>query len=259
MYAARLYKPSVIFRIVPQALRLARDFMVVPNHIHRWSIAIIASLIVALIACFLGFAYAEKYHLVNNFFHGRLEFSFVDGGYPELLGYALEIVACALFVMFAWVHEKKQWYAWAAILFVTFMDDAFKLHEGIGHSFGVWFGVSSVAGDLIGFASTGLLSAVLWFAGVRKIFTQEDLSAYLVFTAYYTLLIFFGVAIDAVHGLMEHMSQTIFTLFEDGGELITTAIICLSAFGMWLREKHNAMQKLQGHTAYQQTATRKTF
>ena len=263
MYAARLFNPTSVVQIIPRCLRLARDFLILPDHIHRWCIAIITSLIVVLVAGFLAFAYAEKYHLVNNFFYGQLRFSFVDGGYPELFGYGLEIAACVIFAMFAWIHEKKQWYAWSAILFVTFLDDAFKMHETIGQSFTVWFGASSVEGDLIGFASTGLMSAVLWFAGIPKVSNEDDLSAYLIFTAYYTILIFFGVGVDAVHGMFgEHMSQTVFTLFEDGGELITTAAICLSAFGMLLRQKHSAVRKLEDRTSFQRaghTVSRKTF
>ena len=265
MYAATLDKISLLLNLIPRCFYQARDFMIVPDRLHRWFAVFTASTIVILLGCFVAFAYAEKYHLVGNFFLGKLEFSFIDGGYPELFGYGLEIVACALFASFAWVHGKKQWYAWAAILFVTFLDDAFRSHETIGQSFTAWFGVSSVGGDLLGFAATGLLSAVLWCAGVVKVQNEDDLSAYFVFTVYYALMIFFGVGMDAVHGLFgEHMSQTVFTLFEDGGELVTTAVICLSALGMWLRQKHSALMNLGKHAAFQQdvragSVTRKTF
>jgi|GEM_PF-1875343 len=265
MYAAALDKVSLLINLVPRSFRLIRDFMVVPDRLHRWSVAIVSLVILALAICFVAFAYAEKYHLADNFFYNKLQFSFVDGGYPEMFGYALEILGCVIFAMFAWMHEKKQWYAWSAILFVTFLDDAFRSHETIGQSFTVWFGVSPVEGDLIGFATTGLISAVLWFAGAVKIQNLDDFSAYLVFTGYYTLLILFGVGVDSLHGMFgAHMSQTVFTLFEDGGELVTTATICLSALGMLIREKHTAKKKLEEHAAFQQdlgsTATaRKIF
>src|SRR4051812_7563682 len=193
MYAAKLFNPINIIRLFPPCFRVALNFLVLPDRLHRWCVVFVSGMILLLVAGFVSFAYAEKYHLVNNFFYGKLQFSFVDDGYPELFGYALEIVACALFAMFAWVHEKKQWYAFAAILLVTFLDDAFQSHETIGKSFTGWFGVSPVQGDLIGFASTGLICAVFWFAGVVKIRTEEDLRPYLVFTGYYALLILFGV------------------------------------------------------------------
>jgi len=102
-------------------------------------------------------------------------------------------------------------------------------------------GLSPVVGDLIGFSLTGLLSVVLWLAGARLIHEEDDWLAYLVFTAYFAVLIFFGVGVDAVHGMLErNVSQTLLSLIEDGGELLTTAIISLSAFGMWLRQKHAA-------------------
>jgi hypothetical protein len=154
----------------------------------------------------------------------------------------LELAACALFALFAWANDKKQWYFWAAILFVTFLDDAFKVHETIGRSFSEGLGFSPVVGDLLGFASTGLLSAALWFAGARLLQSRDDLGAYLVFTVYFAILMFFGVGIDALHGLLgKNISQTLFTLFEDGGELIMMAIISLSAFGMLLGQKRTVV------------------
>jgi hypothetical protein len=242
MYATANYRINFIAQLIPRCLLLAQSFLIRPDHVHRLCVAAVASIILILIVCFISFAYAEKHHLINSFFYGRVQFSFVDGGYPEFLGYVLELVACAIFVAFAKAHNKKQWYAWAAILLVTFMDDAFKVHETIGHFSSVGLGLSPVVGDLIGFAATGVLFAVLWFVGVRTIASKNDLSAYFVFTAYFAILMFFGVGVDAMHELLgKNMSQTLFTLFEDGGELITTALITLSALGMWLQQKHRVI------------------
>jgi len=224
--------------LVPRCLRLARDFLILPDRVHRWSVAAVAGMISILIACFVAYAYVEKHHLVNSFFYGRLRFSFVDGGYPEIFGYGLELAACALFAMFARAYRKKQLYAFSAILFVAFLDDAFELHETIGHMFDIGLRLSPVVGDLIGFASTGLLSVAFWLAGARLIHEEEDWFSYLVFTAYFVTLIAFGVGVDAVHGMLgRNVSQTLMTLIEDGGELVTTAVISLSAFGMWLRRR----------------------
>lgn len=237
MHAVADYRTNFITHLVFRCLWLARDFLILPDRVHRWCVAMVSSMIVVLITCFIIYAYVEKHHLMSSFFYGRLQFSFIDGGYPETLGYGLELAACALFAMFAWVHCKKFWYAWAAILFLAFLDDAFKLHETIGHSFSL--SLSPVVGDLIGFAFTGLLSAVLWFTGMHWISDEDDLSAYFVFTVYFAILIFFGVGVDAVHGLLgKNISQTVFTLFEDGSELVTIAVISLSSLGMWLRQKH---------------------
>ena len=240
MHATTEYLRIFITYLIPRCFGLAKEFLTVPQRSHRLTSVVVAIAIAILIALFVRYAYVEKYHLVDSFFYGHVKFSFVDDGYPEILGYALELTACAFFAMFAWTHLKKQWYAWSAILFITFLDDSIGLHEFIGRLAHTYLGVADVAGDLIGFASTGLLSAILWFAGVRYVKDKEDFSAYLVFTGYYTLLIFFGVVVDAVHGSIgEHMSQTVFTLFEDGGELVTTALIGLSSFGMWLKHSHS--------------------
>lgn len=238
MYVAAGRQAYSIFHLLPRCLRLARGFLIVPDRLHRSAVATVTAIIAILIACFIRYAYVEKHQLTTSFFHGRLQFSFVDGGFPEMVGYGLELAACALFARFAWTHRQPQWYACAAILLLTFVDDAFGLHETIGALLTAEFGVSPVTGEVIGFASLGLLSAVLWFAGARLIQDDDDWLPYLVFTAYLGILVCFGVGVDVVHGtLAKDASQTLLTLIEDGGELATTALISLSAFGMWRRRK----------------------
>ena len=242
MHVATGYQSHSIAYLVPRGLRLARDFLIPSDRAHRWSVAAVTGTISILVAGFIRYAYVERHHLTDSFFYDRLQFSFIDRGYPEIFGYGLELAACVLFSMLARVYGKKQWYAFAAILFVTFLDDAFELHEAIGHMFNAGLGLSPVAGDLIGFSTTGLLSIMFWLAGTRLIRGEDDWLAYLVFTAYFAILIFFGVGVDAVHGMLgRSVSQTLLTLIEDGGELVTTAVISLSAFGMWLRQKHGAV------------------
>jgi hypothetical protein len=227
--------------LVPRCLRIARDVLIPSDRAHRWSVAAVAGTIAILIACFTRYAYVEKHHLTGSFFHGRLQFSFVDRGYPEIFGYGLELVACAMFAMSARVYRKQHWYAFAAIMFVVFLDDTFELHETIGRTFHVGLGLPPVVGDLIGFSLAGLLLIVFWFAGARLIHEEDDWLTYLVFTAYFAVLIFFGVGVDAVHGMLaKNVSQTLLSLIEDGGELLTIAVISLSAFGMWLRQRHAA-------------------
>ncbi len=241
MHGATSHQTHSIPFLVPRCLRLARDFLILPDRVHRGSVAAVTGTIAILIACFVRYAYVERHHLTDSFFHGRLRFSFIDRGYPEMFGYGLELAACALFFLYARACRREQWHAFAAILFVTFLDDAFELHEAIGHLFNAGFGLSPVVGDLIGFCSTGLFSVAFWLAGARLVH-EGDWLPYLVFTAYFAILIFFGVGVDAVHGMLgRNVSQTLLTLIEDGGELVTTAVISLSAFGMWLRRKHAAI------------------
>ncbi|SOD54740.1 hypothetical protein [Pseudoxanthomonas wuyuanensis] len=238
MYVATGHQAYSAPYLVSRCLRLARDFLVLPDRRHRWSVAIVTGMIGILIACFVRYAYVEKHQLMDSFFYGRLRFSFVDRGFPEIFGYGLELAACGLFALSAWMYRSKQWYACAAILLLMFLDDAFELHETIGGAFSAASGLSPVVGDLVGFAMMGLLSAAFWIGGARLIHDEDDWLAYLVFTAYFGVLVFFGVGVDAVHGTVaKHASQTLLTLIEDGGELATIALISLSAWGMWLRQK----------------------
>lgn len=218
---------------------LAKDLLVLPDRLHRRCVAGVVVIGLLLIGCFITYAYVEKYQLTDSIFYGQVEFSFIDRGYPEIFGYVLELAAAALFLLFALAHHKKAWFAWSAIMFIIFLDDAFKLHESIGHAYVALWELDPVPGDLLGFATTGFFAVICWVIGVTTITTKEDFSAYLVFSCYFALLIFFGVGVDALHGLFgENVSQTVFTLAEDGGELLMTGMIALSALGMWLRQKH---------------------
>src|SRR3954466_14713880 len=124
MHATAEYLRTFITYLIPRCFGLAKEFLTVPQRSLRLSIIFVASSIAILVGLFIRYAYVEKYHLVDSFFYGQVKFSFVDDGYPEMLGYALELIACAFFAMFAWTHLKKQWYAWSAILFITFLDDS---------------------------------------------------------------------------------------------------------------------------------------
>lgn len=220
---------------------LASDYLMHTNRFHRWCSLVVTGVIALLISCFIAFAVAEKYQLKDSFFYGGLQFSFIDGGYPETFAYGLELAASMIFLWIARAHHKKHWYAFAGILLVIFFDDAFQLHETIGHGLVVKFGVSPSVGDLGGFATTGLLSAVFWVFGVFKIDSDDELCAYLLFTVYFALLIFFGVGVDAIHGMFKGDGmQTVFTLIEDGGELVMTAVLSLSALGMLQRQRQLA-------------------
>jgi hypothetical protein len=222
---------------VPLALR----YLIVPDRSHRQFAFITALSFVAFITCFIIYATVEKYKMTGNFFYGRVDFSFIDRGYPESFGYFLEFICFVVFGFYAWAHKKKQWYAWSAIFLNVFLDDAFSAHEAIGDFFYAAMSIPPVVGGLIGFAIMGLLSAAIWFAGMVASPKQGlEFKTYILFSIYFALLVFFGVGVDAVHGLLHeklNISETLATLFEDGGELFMTCIFCITALGMWYRDK----------------------
>lgn len=61
MYAARLINPLLILHFLPQCLLMARDFLLPPDRLHRLSVVIVAVIVAVLMACFVAFAYAEKF------------------------------------------------------------------------------------------------------------------------------------------------------------------------------------------------------
>jgi len=222
-------------------LPLALRYLIVPDRSHRQFALMTAVSFVVLIACFIIYAIVEKYQMTDNFFYGQVSFSFIDRGYPECFGYFLEFMCFVIFGFYAWAHKEKQWYAWSAIFLNVFLDDAFSAHESVGNFFYAAMSIPPVWGGLIGFAIIGLLSAALWCAGMAASPKQGlEFKTYMLFSIYFGLLVFFGVGVDAVHGLLHAqlaVSETLVTLVEDGGELFITCVFCISALGMWCRDK----------------------
>src|SRR5690606_7298984 len=159
---------------VLHCLQLGRHYLFVPDRLHRGCSIGVVLIIVGLVFCFVSFAYAEKYQLADNFFYGRLKFSFIDGGYPEIFGYILELTASVLFLLFAVALVMQCWLARSMLLFIVFLDAAFQLRETIGHMSGDALGVFPAVGGLFGFATPGLVSAVFWLLGVRGISDKDD-------------------------------------------------------------------------------------
>lgn len=129
---------------------------------------------------------------------------------------------------------------------MTFLDDCFGAHEIAGNFLFDKNPMAAIYGGLVVFTAMGVVFAVLWIAGLWVAFPQdEEFHAYLLFSIYFGLLVFFGVVVDAFHTYLQehfHLSETLLTLVEDGSEMLMLCIFAVSVFGLWCRADKKSVE-----------------
>ncbi len=218
---------------------LIKNFFIKHNRHIAFAIFVFSAFVTVCL-CYVLYAYAEKYVLVDSYFFGKLQWSFVDRSYPEFFGYILEFFCVIVFAVYAYKTDQKAWYAWAFIFLFILLDDSFQLHERFGAYLQERAGLSISYRDPLAFGSFGVFIILGWFCGLWQILkTRESLGTYIVFSIYLGALIFFGVFVDAIHGYLHRhgdVSQTVMTLIEDGSELFVLCIAAITAHGFWTRK-----------------------
>lgn len=156
-----------------------------------------------------------------------------DWSIAEILNYCKELSLFILALFLVQATRQPLFIAWGLIFIYLLADDALGLHELFGFLFRHLFpsvdvaGISSRnVGEFLFFALAGsVLLTFLWQAhrysdAVFRLFTWSLLP-------WLGLLALFGVFTDAVHTLfMENpISDFIFTLLEDGGEMIVLSVM----------------------------------
>lgn len=229
-------------------LALARHYLIVPNRAHRFFAVATAITFAIFISLFLAYAVVEKYGMTGNSLFGQVKFSFVDRGYPEIFGYFLEFFCIGVFAVHALAHKKKHWLAWAGIFAIVLLDDSLGAHEVLGSLFFDEEILSPVMGGLAVFAIMGLMFAALWLAGLMVMpYDESEFSVYLLLSIYFAALVFVGVGVDSLHAHFKdnfNLPDTLLTLAEDGSELFLTAVMAITALGLWYRNPEKAQRHL---------------
>lgn len=197
----------------------------------------------AIVTAFLFFAIAHKTENEESFFYSNL-FGFSDWGLAEIMGYGLEAMLTGIFVRIALKQGRRFWLFFAAIFTIILLDDMLSLHEMAGNMAENRFFIAGYLGEIVGFALIGVPILLFLFAGYYYCpKSGATYKAYILFTAYLGLLIFFGVVVDALHAFIEtriHISQTIGDLAEDGMELLILCLCSLSALNYLQSETSKA-------------------
>ncbi|WP_332674225.1 hypothetical protein [Aromatoleum sp.] len=197
----------------------------------------------AFIAVFVTYAFAEHYGMRDSLFHGNVKFSFVDGSYPEIYGYAKEIFLTVLFVAAYSMGRQIVYLALALLFAICALDDSLALHEATGRYLAATIGVSQSAGGLIGWSLLGSVPMLAILAAYRRSDPTSRRHAEAILLAF-AILLFFAVGMDLVHAVVQRYVsgfQTVLTILEDGGELLTLTLLCTMSLAIVRFSAHPAV------------------
>ena len=164
----------------------------------------------------------------------------VDRGFAESFQY-LKLLLITGFLSFLWAKQKRLSYgAWAAVFAFAGLDDALRLHEGLGGrlvralDIPAAFGLRGQDfGELLVWGSFGvvLLGFVL-FSYLRAAPEERAFSKNLALL--FGVFVLFGLGVDMLHILLgsSAIPQTFMAVLEDGGEMLSVSV--LSVF-TWVR------------------------
>jgi hypothetical protein len=175
----------------------------------------------------------------------------LDGGYPEIFGYAQVTAAAALLVL---VHHRRPepvYLAWSLVLLALLADDALTIHERVGAAVAPAIPISlgprpQDGGELAVWAGMGavLLAVIVvaWRRSDRA--ARGDSGRMLLLVA---LLGFFGFGVDWLHLSLSGQGAEIAGIVEDGGELMTISAILSYVLALFLRgHRRNAVFARRG-------------
>lgn len=170
---------------------------------------------------------------------------------PSLMNHLKWLAIAAAFAV-AWWHGRQPVHAAMALVFLGVLaDDALQGHETVNAHLVTALDVADRsairAGDLVGvatFAGLGLLACAAIWAGYRRSEGPARRDA-LVILGLIGLLAVFGVAVDAVHGMIGWTVSGAWQgplgflagLIEDGGEMIVASALVVASVGMMARTR----------------------
>lgn len=220
-----------------RARTIVRDLLSLARPTDTRGRRLLAALLVvdlAFIAAFVLYAYAEHYGLRDSLFHGNVNFSFVDGSYPEIYGYAKEALLTLLFVV-AYARTRQLVYLALALLFaICALDDSLSLHEAAGVYLATITELSPSAGGLVGWSLLGSIPMLAIAIAYRRSDATSRRNAEAVLLGF-AILLFFAIGMDLVHAVLQRYIsgfQTVLTILEDGGELLTLTLLCTTSLAI---------------------------
>jgi len=141
-----------------------------------------------------------------------------------------------------WRTRAPVYASWVVVFGYLLVDDALQVHESAGKiiaanwGFRVLLGLRAVdSGELVVSAIAGLsLLGLVWGGYLRS--GRDAQNASKDFLVLIAALAFFGVGFDVLHQLVRTTRlDELFTIAEDGGEMVVVSIACAYAVGLLLR------------------------
>ncbi len=215
--------------VFKDCLRLGHSCIRPATPMQKAATIVTACMFAAGVTVYVAVCYSYKYGGLPDFI-GTGIFSIYDGGMMEVVGYIMMAVTMILLVNVMISEKQKQWLPFLAILFLVFNDDMYQFHSVLGMYFETIYGMENYSSELLAFMCIGIFVPALWAWGLYLCPKENgELETYLVFSAYFSLLVFFGVFFDAfdIYMVIHYdVSETLLGLIEEGGE---TGIMCLMA------------------------------
>jgi hypothetical protein len=185
-------------------------------------------------------------HLVQSFTPYLTGQSFhlaTERGFGEVFQYVKVFWVAASFAWLSIRTTDRAHLVWPLIFGYLLIDDAFRVHEQAGTRVARHFGLSSRLGlhaqdfgELLVFALIGTTSLLLVaLAYLRGSAAYRSIAHRIV--ALLLLFAVFAGGMDMVHGMVDHVPtlNALFSVLEDGGELVVLSVICAYTVGLLLR------------------------
>ncbi|MGI0484830.1 hypothetical protein ACN4EK_05275 [Pantanalinema rosaneae CENA516] len=160
-----------------------------------------------------------------------------DGGYAEQFQYVKLLLIVLGLGLLAIRQRSRIFFTWTGIFLYILLDDALELHERLGFLLEAAWQLPAIGGlrgqdlgELLVFASVGIISLIslVWSYRTERQPATRRTSVYL----FVLLLLFavFGGVVDMVHMAVSAIAsplwlQRLFTILEDGGEMVMVSII----------------------------------
>ena len=197
-------------------------------------LGVILAIDLVVLGMFLRWAYVEHANVTESMLYGQLLYSSVDGSLMEIWGYLKELTIIGL-ALYAFLHAKELFYAAYALLFlVVLADDSLRLHEHFGAVLSQ-YAVIGPHGEILAQAILSGIPLALTLLGMVRL-ARDRIAPALMLLFGFCVTAFFAVVIDKLHEMLIGAAhfQTISTLVEDGGELISLTLI-LAIWGIFGR------------------------
>ena len=181
--------------------------------------------------CFILLHGANGMHLISN----RLFSIQKDFGFPEMYQYIKESWIVVLLLMTAINTSQVIYYAWSSLFMYFLLDDSLQIHERLGDYLANYFELQPMFnlraldfGELIVSMFFGFL--IFSFIGLTYMFSDriaKERSKHLFILVLFVA--FFGIVVDMLHIAIPFVTP-LWTLIEDGGEMIIMSIIVCYVF-----------------------------
>jgi hypothetical protein len=195
----------------------------------QWLVGACLLIDLILLGAFLRWAYVEHYQITASVLHGDLRYSMVDGSFIELFGYCKEVLIIVLAALAFFYRPNLVYIGYMALFVVALLDDSLSLHETIGHHISPVLGLSQQISEILVFGVMSLvpLAVMLYGYWYSSGLDRRNAEAMLIG---FGLLMFCAVAMDFIHSMVMKAfgrGDTVFSLLEDGGELLSLTVILL--------------------------------